>query len=384
MPQTPAAIDMPWFKHLAVELLRIPSPTGRTDEAVQFLGEQVTKLGLPFRLNRRGVMSVEIQAGQGPRRAVVVHVDTIGCAVRQVKPNGRLALVPIGHHSARFSEGARVTVFGNQAGQAWTGTILPIKASGHRWGDEVDTQGVGWDNVELRLDEHVASITDVEDLGLGVGDFVAMHALPEVTTAGFLKSRHLDDKAGLAAVFAAVKSLLDRETALPVPTDVVVTIEEEVGHGASSAIGGNVAELLSIDAAVVAPGQASDERAVTIVMQDMVAPFDYHLTRKLLRLAQDHGIRHRRDVFVNYRSDVAAALEAGAETRPALIGPGVDATHGHERTHLDAVEATAQLVAAYLMSPLTFEEWDEEAGGALEDFPSRSVQPAERAPGIEP
>ena len=384
MPSAPMAIDMAWLQELAVELLRIPSPAGRTDEAVQYLGEQVTKLGLPFRLNRRGVMTIEVQAGTGPRRAVIVHTDTIGCMVRELKDNGRLAIVPVGTHSARFAEGARVTIFTDEVDDSYRGTVLPLKASGHAYDVEVDTQGVGWEHVELRLDEPVASAADVEELGIGVGDFVAMHALPELTESGFLKSRHLDDKAGLAAIFAAVKGLLDADETLPVPTDVVVTIEEEVGHGASSAIGSDVAELLSVDAAVVAPGQASDEHAVTIVMQDMVAPFDYHLTRKLLRLADEHGIRHRRDVFVNYRSDVAAALEAGAETRPALIGPGVDATHGHERTHLDALEATAQLVGAYLRSPLTFEEWDQAAGGALEAFPSRSVQPADRAPGIEP
>jgi putative aminopeptidase FrvX len=314
----------------------------------------------------------------------VVHVDTIGSAVRSIQPNGRLSLVPIGTHSARFSEGARVTVFGHHAGESWTGTILPRKASGHAFGDEVDTQGVGWDHVELRLDENVSTAADTEALGVGVGDFVAVHALPQVTPTGYLKSRHLDDKVGVAAAFAAVKAILDANITLPVPTDMLVTIEEEVGHGASSAIGTDIAELLSIDVAVVAPGQASSERAVSVVMQDKVAPFDYHLSRRLLDLAEAEGIPHRRDVFIHYRSDVAAALAAGAETRAALIGPGVDATHGHERTHREAVHATARLIAAYLQSPLTFDEWDERDGGDLEDFPSRSVQPADRAPGIEP
>lgn len=377
-------IDTEWMEQLMIDLLRIPSPSGRTDEAIQFLGEQVAKLGLDFHLNRRGVMTIEVQPGEGPRRAIVVHVDTIGCAVRSILPSGRLSLVPVGTHSARFSEGARVMIFGHHAGDRWTGTILPRKASGHAFGDEVDTQGVGWEHVELRLDEDVASAADVEALGIGVGDFVALHALPEVTASGYLKSRHLDDKAGVAAAFAAVRAILDADIDLPVPTDLIVTIEEEVGHGSSSAIGEHIAELVSIDVAVVAPGQNSSEKAVSVVMQDKVAPFDYHLTRKLLDLAEEGDIPHRRDVFIHYRSDVAAALAAGAETRAALIGPGVDATHGNERTHRDALEATARLIAAYLQSPLTFESWDERDGGDLEDFPSRSVQPADRAPAIEP
>jgi peptidase M42 family hydrolase len=375
-------IDDAWMRELLVDLLRIPSPSGRTDEVMQFLGEEVDKLGLAFTLNRRGAMRIRLSEGAAPRRAVVVHADTIGCGVRRIKDNGRLSVVPIGTHSARFSEGARVTVFTDEPGRTLTGTILPLKASGHAYGDEVETQGVGWDHVELRLDAHVSSRKQVQALGVNVGDFVALHALPEVTRTGYVKSRHLDDKAGVAAALAAVKAIVDFDIELPVGADLLITITEEVGHGASSGLHADVAEMLSIDSAVVAPEQSSSEHAVTIAMQDMVAPFDFHLTRKLIGIAERHHVPYRRDVFVNYRSDVAAALEAGAETRAALIGPGVDATHGHERTHLDAIRATAQLVALYLQTELTFPSWDVAATGPLEQFPSRSVQPADRAPGI--
>ena len=375
-------LDDTWMRQVLVDMLRISSPTGRTDQVMQFLGEEVDKLGLPFELNRRGAMRISLADGGPASRAVVVHSDTIGCAVRSIRPNGRLALVPIGTHSARFSEGARVTVYTDTPGNTVTGTILPLKASGHAYGDEVDTQGVGWDHVELRLDAHATSRRQVEMLGIHVGDFVGLHALPEITRTGYLKSRHLDDKAGVAAALAAAKAILDHGVDLPVPTEILVTITEEVGHGASSGLTSGISEMISIDSAVVAPTQESTERTVTIAMQDMVGPFDYHLTRRLIGLAETHQVPFRRDVFVNYRSDVAAALEAGAETRAALIGPGVDATHGHERTHLEAIRATAQLTALYLQSDLTFQEWDEADGGRLEDFPSTAVQPAEPAPGI--
>lgn len=375
-------LDDAWMRHILVEMLRIASPSGRTDEVMQYIGEQVDGLGLPFELNRRGTMRIRLAGGQGPSRAVVVHADTIGCVVRSIKDDGRLALSPVGTHSARFSEGARVTLYADEPGVEITGTVLPVKASGHAWGDEVDTQGVGWDHVELRLDAPVTTAGQVRALGVHVGDFVALHALPEITRTGFVKSRHLDDKAGVAAVLAAVKAVVEHDAQVPVPTDVIVTITEEIGHGASSGLPPGLAEMLSIDAAVVAPTQESTEQTATIAMADMVGPFDYHLTRRLIRLAGAHHVPFRRDVFVNYRSDVAAALEAGAETRAALVGPGVDATHGHERTHLDAIRATSQLVGLYLQTQLTFHDWDVADGGELRDFPSRSVQPAPPVSGI--
>jgi len=261
---------------------------------------------------------------------------------------------------------------------SYTGTILPLKASGHRYGDEVDTQGVGWDHVELRLDEPVRTYEECRELGIRVGDHVAFDAQPVITRSGFVVSRHLDDKAGLAALLTAARDLAKVQDQLAAPVHVLVTISEEVGHGASHGIDAKVAEMVSVDNAVVAPGQHSDEHAVTIAMQDLHGPFDYHLTRHLLQLCREQRIPHRRDVFRLYRSDVAAAVESGALSRAALIGAGIDASHGHERTHLDAVVAVVRLLRSYALSPLTFEDWgwDPDVEGPLEDFPSYDVQPA--------
>lgn len=381
---TPPEIDVDWMLDLLVRLLRTPSPTGRTDEVMQLVGETLEEIGVDFELTRRGAMLAHLPGAQSnPDRAVIVHTDTIGCMVRELKPNGRLAVVPVGTHSARFAEGARVTIFTDDVDVTHGGTILPLKASGHAYSEEVDTQGVGWDHLEVRVDELVHTRDDVAVLGIQVGDFVALDALPELTSSGFVKSRHLDDKAGVAAVLAAVKALVDAGTELAVGAHLLITISEEVGHGASHGLHTDVAEMVSVDAAVVAPTQASTETGVTVAMQDMHGPFDYHLIRKLLRLADEHGIEATRDVFRYYRSDVAAALEAGAETRAALLGFGVDATHGWERTHRDALVAIARLVGVYLQTDLTFEEWDERRTGALEDFPSSSVQPAKQGPRIE-
>jgi peptidase M42 family hydrolase len=375
-------IDEDWMRELLLRLLVTPSPTGRTDQIMQFLGETLNELGIPFELTRRGALLATLRGRRrAPARAIVVHSDTIGITVKRLKPNGRLQAVPIGTHSARFSEGARVTIFTDDPAVTWSGTVLPLKASGHAYGDEVDTQGVGWEHVEIRVDEHVRDAADLADLGIQVGDFVAHHALPEITRSGYVKSRHLDDKAGLAAAMAAFKAVQETGMELPVTSHLLVTIAEEVGHGASHGLHADVAEMVSIDSAVVAPVQEGTETGVTVAMQDMTGPFDFHLTRRLLALCAEHGIEHRRDVFQNYRSDVAAALEAGAEMRAALIGFGTDATHGHERTTMNAIRNIAELTTVYLQSELTFAEWDAHRRGDLADFPGDD-QPAPQQPTV--
>lgn len=379
-------IDQAWLEDVLLELLRIPSPSGRTDVIMQHVGERLREIGLPFELTRRGVM-VGTLSGNGESslaRAVVVHTDTIGCMVRSLKDNGRLEIVPVGTHSSRFSEGSRVTIFTDDAERTYSGTILSNKASGHAYGDEVDTHPHAWDQVEVRVDEKVHAAQDLRDLGIQVGDFVAQVAFPVITRSGFVTSRHLDDKAGVAAALAAFKAVIDAGCEVDVGARLLVTISEEVGHGASSGLSHNVAEMVSVDSAVVAPGQHSTETGVTVAMQDLHGPFDYHLVRRLCQLAEAHGIESHRDIFRYYRSDVASALEAGVETRAALIGFGTDATHGHERTHIDSIMATAELLALYLQTPLTFGTWDATPTGPLEGFPSTAVQPVRREPEWDP
>ncbi|MEX0659344.1 MAG: osmoprotectant NAGGN system M42 family peptidase [Egibacteraceae bacterium] len=364
-------VDMHYVRDVLVRLLRTPSPSGRTDEVMHLIGQELATLGIPFQLTRRGALIANLTGEQdSPDRAIVVHSDTIGCIVKRLKANGRLQVSPIGTFSARFAEGARVLVLGDDPTQCFTGTILPLKASGHTFGDEVDTQKVAWEQVEVRVDELVDSAADLAALGIQVGDFVALEAEPVVTGSGFVKSRHLDDKAGVAAALGAFKSVVEHDLVLPVSVHLLVTIAEEIGQGASHGLHADVAEMVSLDNAVVAPGQYSKETGVNVAMQDSSGPFDYHLTRKILRLCAELGIPAQRDVFNYYRSDIAAAMEAGAETRAALIGFGVDASHGYERTHLDGIRNCAELVTAYLQTPLTF-AWDESPRGALENFPTQ-------------
>ncbi|SDQ12217.1 osmoprotectant NAGGN system M42 family peptidase [Quadrisphaera sp. DSM 44207] len=372
-------IDADYLRSTMVDLLRVPSPSGRTDAVMQLIGNLITELGVPFTLTRRGLLRARVTGrSETVRRAVVVHADTIGCMVKRLKDDGRLEVVPVGSHSARFSEGAHVTILTDDPVRVYTGTVLPLLSSGHTYGDEIDTQGVGWHQVEVRVDEPVASATDLTALGIQVGDFVALDADPRITPSGYVKSRHLDDKAGLAACLAALKAVTESSADLPVAAELLVTIGEEVGFGATHGFDPEIAELVAVDNAVVAEGQQSLETTANVGMMDMTGPFDYHLSRRLLRLADGAGIPVRRDVYRHYRSDAAPALEAGVEARAALLGVGVESSHGHERTHLDGLLALARLLTVYLQSDLTFAEWDRRPEGPLDDFPSDSVQPAPR------
>ncbi len=369
-------IDVDWSLEVLFQMLRIPSPSGRTDAVMQYVGDVLTDLGLPFRLTRRGSLLAELPGrSESIDRALVVHADTIGCMVRQLKDNGRLALAPVGTFSARFAEGGRVKIFAEDPDRSYSGTVMPLKASGHAFGDEIDTQGIGWDVVEVRVDELVQDADGLRALGIQVGDFVTLDATPELTDAGFLVSRHLDGKAGVAAALAAVRALVESDVVLPHRASLLVTIAEEIGQGASHGLDADVAEMVSVDNAVCAPGQQSIEDGVTIPMGDMTGPFDYHLTRRLCRLCRDHDVPFARDLFRWYRSDVAAALEAGAGTRAALVAFGLDGSHGWERTHVRSIEAVAQLLTLWLRTPLTFARWDAAPTGALADFPSNR-QPA--------
>lgn len=362
-------LDGAYVRHLLLEMLDIPSPTGFTDEIVHYTGRRLEELGIPFEVTRRGAIRANITGKQErPDRAVVTHLDTIGCMVKWLKPNGRLEVVPVGTWSARFAEGARVTIFTDN--RRYRGTILPLKASGHTYGDAVDKLPIKWSNVEVRIDEPSESRADLERLGINVGDYVAVDPQPEIDSAGYINARHLDDKAGVAVVLAVAKALRDCDATLPLTTHLLFTVSEEVGSGASHVLHQDVAEMVTIDTATLAPEQNSSERGVTIAMMDSSGPFDFHLTHKLLRLCEQFHIYHTRDVFRFYHSDSASAIDAGNDIRTALVCFGTDATHGWERCHLQSLESLGKLLLAYLLSPPTFQR-DREELAPLAGFPKQ-------------
>lgn len=362
-------------------LLAIDSPTGYTDEIVRHCSIELERLGLRPELTRRGAIRAVRQGSKRKgARAVVAHLDTLGAQVKYVKDNGRLELVPIGHWSARFAEGARVTIYSEQG--TFRGTILPLKASGHTFNDEVDTQPTGWPYVELRIDAVSRSREETMALGIDVGDIVAVDTKPEFLDNGFINSRHLDDKAGVAILLAAIEALERRKAKTPVDTHWLFTIAEEVGVGASSVVAPEVASMVTVDNGTSAPGQNSSEFGVTIAMADQSGPFDWHLSRKLIQLCRDNDIPCQRDVFRYYRSDSASAIEAGHDIRTALMTFGIDASHGYERIHSHALVSCARLVAAYATSPVEIARDSEEVSG-LKGFTRQPTDEAEQ-PVFEP
>lgn len=361
------AIDNDYIRQTMLELLAIPSPVGFTDEVVHYTCGKLDELEVPYEITRTGAIKGTVKGETDrPACAVVAHLDTLGANVRALKENGRLRLLPIGTWSSRFAEGARVTLFTDD--RRIRGTILPLMASGHAFNDGVDTQPVSWDHIELRIDEPSESVQDLENLGINVGDFVAVDPQPEITDSGFIASRHLDDKAGVAALLAAIKAIRDSDVVLPVYLHPMFSVTEEVGFGASAILDEKISEMVGIDIAIPASGQNSRERGVTVAIADSSGPFDYHLTRELLGLCRTHEIEHRRDVFPYYFSDSAAALRAGYDIRHALICFGADSSHGWERTHLHSLTSIAELVTLYAQNGPVVAR-DRRPMGPLEGFP---------------
>lgn len=376
---TMLAIDTDYLAAQLKALLAIDSPTGYTDSAVRYVTSELERLGMSVELTRRGAIRAVRQGSrrQGAR-AIVTHLDTLGAQVKLVKDNGRLELVPIGHWSSRFAEGARANIYSHDGRHR--GSILPLMASGHTFNDGVDTQPVGWPHVELRIDAHTSGKAETLALGIEIGDIVAIDPETEFMDNGFIVSRHLDDKAGVAASLAALEAVEREQARTPVDIHWLFTIAEEVGVGATAIVAPEVASLVAVDNGTTAPGQNSSEFGVTIAMADQTGPFDYHLTRKLIELCRANGIAMQRDIFRYYRSDSASAVVAGHDVRTALVAFGIDASHGYERIHMDALRSVAELITAYVTSPLEIKRDIAEISG-VQGFTEQPIAPHDGSSG---
>ncbi|BBO66103.1 hypothetical protein DSCA_00330 [Desulfosarcina alkanivorans] len=280
-------IDSGYLKQTLIELLNIHSPSGYTDQIVHYVGQELQNLGIAHNVTRRGAIRATLKGRIRDTldRAVAVHLDTLGAMVRKVKASGRLAIAPVGNWSSRFAEGGRVTIFAENGPKR--GTVLPLKSSGHAYGDQVDTQPISWDHVEIRVDEKGPENIAVLRNDIQVGDFVAFDAMPEISPGGFINARHLDNKAGVAILLTVANAIKQAQVNLPIDCHLIFTIFEEVGSGASAAVYGDVAEMVVIDHAPVAPNQNATEFCATVGMMDQSGPFDYHLNRKLLAIVRN-------------------------------------------------------------------------------------------------
>ncbi len=343
-------IDTAALLDFLVGLLNIPSPTGFHEQAIAYCERAFASLPLALSRSRKGAL-VGIWDGEHPEepRGITAHVDTLGAMVAAIKSSGRLRLTPIGSWAWGSVEGEGVTVF-CRSGKTVRGAILPVKASVHIFGPDARTFKRDDEEYEVRLDARVESADGVREIGIEVGDFVAFDPRVETGGDGFIRSRHLDDKAGVACVYAALKAIADAGLQPARRTSIHISNYEEVGHGAAGGWPGELAELLTVDMAAVGGMQNSSEYAVGICAKDSGGPYHIALTRRLAALAEAASIPFRFDIYPYYGSDGEAYWRAGGDVAVALIGPGVDASHHYERTHLDSLQATTLLIGEYLLS----------------------------------
>jgi len=336
---------------MLVNLVNIPSPSGNTERVISYVGEEVSKLGLSYKLNNKGALIVTVPGRDDSiHRVLTAHVDTLGAMVKEVKPNGRLKLSLIGGFTFNSIEGEYCEIE-TSAGDLFTGTILSTNASVHVYKDARSIER-NEDTMEVRVDAVVKNAEDLKKLGIDVGDFVSFKPRCEVTDTGFIKTRHLDDKASVACMFGALKAVLDSGEQLPYTTHFLVSNNEEIGYGANSNITEETVEMLAIDMGAIGRGQTTDEYCVSICAKDSGGPYNYALRKHLVELAKKNNIYYQVDLYPYYGSDATAALRAGVDVRHGLIGPGIDASHANERTHTDALENSVKLIAAYLTSEL--------------------------------
>jgi putative aminopeptidase FrvX len=344
------AIDTDYLLNFLTGLLNIPSPTGLAEEGILFTRSALQEFEeLEFSMTRKGAL-VAAWPGQNndSPRALTAHVDTLGAMVKEIKSNGRLKLTKIGGFAWNTVEGEGCTVL-TLDGKRIRGSLLLEQASSHVHGGQVSDAKREDANMEVRLDERTTSADETRQLGIEVGDFVAFDPRVEVTN-GFVRSRHLDDKACVACMAAAVKAIRDAGLQPTQTTYLHISNYEEVGHGAAAGIPADVVELVSVDMAAVGSGQASDEFHASICVKDSGGPYHHGLSKHMRELAEAHAIAYKVDIYPYYGSDGEAFWRSGGDVALALIGPGVDASHNYERTHLDALVATTQWLVAYLLS----------------------------------
>lgn len=332
------------YTNTLVELLNIKSPTGNTEAAINYCEKKFNDLGVSTQRTKKGALIATIP-GEGKALTFSAHIDTLGAMVKDITARGTLQLTQLGGYAWTTIEGEHVEV-DTIDHVTYTGTVLTTVASAHVHGGKTNSTTRDETTLEVRLDEKVFSRKDVEDLGINIGDFVNFDPRTKVTEAGFIKSRHLDDKACVVALFEIAKHFVKNKSKNTL--HFFVSNYEEVGHGASAAIPSDTHEFIALDMAAPGQGQTSDEYSVTICVKDSSGPYDLTMKNALLEIAKDNNLPYKLDIYPFYASDGTAAWRAGYDFPIALIGPGVDASHSYERTHHEAIDATIELSIKYV------------------------------------
>ena len=331
--------------NFATELLAIDSPTGYCKKAIANVKKEAEKLGYATTVNVKGNLIIDVVGTSKKTVGLAAHVDTLGLMVRSIKSDGTLVFTPVGGPILPTYDGEYCKIY-TRDGQVYSGTILSNHTSIHVH-KEAATAPRNADTMHVRIDEVVKNKEDVLKLGINTGDFIAIDPKTQLTQSGFIKSRFLDDKISVACLMGILAHLKANQVQIGRQAKIIISTYEEVGHG-SSHIPADIEELIALDMGCIGEDLACSEFDVSICPKDSSGPYDYDLTSQLIQLAKDKNLNYAVDIYPMYGSDVSAALRGGNDIKGALIGPGVAASHGMERTHWDALESTINLLLAYL------------------------------------
>ena len=328
-----------------LDLLKIDSPSGFTVKAVEFVAEEFKKLGYTSVITQKGGVLVDL-GGYDNALLLEAHTDTLGAMVKEIKSSGRLVLTPLGGMNANNGEAENVRIY-TRSGKIYEGTLQLVDASVHVNGDYSKTER-SFDTTEVVVDEDVKTAADARKLGIEVGDIVCFDPRSHVTSSGYIKSRFLDDKLSVGILLGFAKYLSDNKITPPRHTYIHVTVYEEVGHGGSASVPQGVTEAISVDMGCVGKGVTCTEKQVSICAKDSGGPYNYEVVGKLIEAAKKENADYAVDVYPHYGSDVEATLRAGYDVRHGLIGAGVYASHGYERSHVDGVKNVLFVLKGYL------------------------------------
>ncbi|MFC7370400.1 M42 family metallopeptidase [Fictibacillus iocasae] len=340
--------------NLLKELVHIPSPSGFAHKAVAHVGQFLEKNGVDYTITNKGAIIGTIKGiDDSKHRMLTAHVDTLGAMVKEVKSSGRLSLSMIGGYYWNTVEGEYCTIH-TSSGKEITGTVLMHETAGHVYKGMNELKR-DEKHMEVRVDGVFTSKEDALKAGISVGDFVSFSPRFEETESGFIKSRHLDDKASVAILMQIIETIKQQKINLPYTTHFLISNNEEIGYGGNSSIPAETVEYLAVDMGAIGDGQATDEFTVSICAKDSSGPYHLGLRNQLVRLAEENGIEYKVDIYPYYSSDASAAIKAGYDIVHGLIGPGIDASHAFERTHIQSLLHTANLILAYLQSSMNRE-----------------------------
>ncbi|MEQ6387911.1 M42 family metallopeptidase [Bacillaceae bacterium S4-13-58] len=336
------------------QLVSIPSPSGYTSDVIRFCENLLRSEGIYTERNAKGALIATIEGqNKDQQRLLTAHVDTLGAMVKEIKSDGRLSLSMIGGFRWNSVEGEYCTIHSSND-QNVTGTILIHQTSVHVYKNAGDVKR-NEENIEVRLDEKVKSANDVRSLGIEVGDFVSFDPRYQVSESGFVKSRHLDDKASAAILLQLVISLRREKVELPYTTNFYFSNNEEIGYGGNASLPSQTVEYIAVDMGAIGDGQSSSEFDVSICAKDSSGPYHYLLRKQLSEIAKRNKLPYTVDIYPYYGSDASAAIRSGYDIRHGLIGPGIDASHAFERTHESSLIATYDLIYHYLQEPMISE-----------------------------